>query len=239
VEGVWSDRLRADFDTEAGSDRRYPAQWPAQRAYGLLAEVRLGRRCSPCHRMPCDSRNEGSKFVSITWRAILARPHAEGPSKWVKHAERERFPDPVSERKSNASAARLSSSAARLSSSSSSSSTSAKRASPPVPALCLHSHEGTLMAGYADGYIRMFERRRVDDVDEDERERERERDDDVNNGGGNGGGGGGNGGGGGQQFGWFPREPCPTRAAHLGGMVTDLDTCRGRLVTVGTDATLG
>ena len=49
------------------------------------------------------------------------------------------------------------------------------------------------MAGYADGYIRMFERRRVDDVDEDETERNN----DVDNGGGNGGGSGGDGGNGG------------------------------------------
>jgi len=34
-----------------------------------------GRYCSPRHGMPWNSRNEGSKCVSVTWRATSARPY--------------------------------------------------------------------------------------------------------------------------------------------------------------------
>jgi hypothetical protein len=86
------------------------------------------------------------------------------------------------------------------------------------------------MAGFADGYIRMFERRGDDDDDEhevdeeeddgDERDRERDGEGDHGRKG--------NGGGGGDRGdtrnnnhinnsynGWYLREPCPTRAAHM------------------------
>ena len=33
-----------------------------------------GRYCSPRHRMPSNSRNEGSQCVSMTWRGIFACP---------------------------------------------------------------------------------------------------------------------------------------------------------------------
>jgi len=41
---------------------------------GTVHEVGHGRCCSPRHRMPFDSRDEDSKCVSMTWRAMFARP---------------------------------------------------------------------------------------------------------------------------------------------------------------------
>ena len=40
----------------------------------LSPEVGPARCCSPRHRMPFSSRNEGLKCVSMTWRAISGRP---------------------------------------------------------------------------------------------------------------------------------------------------------------------
>ena len=37
-----------------------------------------GRYCLPRHRVPCNSRNEGSIWVSMTWRAMSARPYCVG-----------------------------------------------------------------------------------------------------------------------------------------------------------------
>ena len=46
----------------------------AQRAAPVReATVRPGRYCSPCHRMPFNSRNEGSNCASMTRRAASAR----------------------------------------------------------------------------------------------------------------------------------------------------------------------
>ena len=36
-----------------------------------------GTHCSPRHGMPFNSRNEGSQRVSMTWRAVSARPYHE------------------------------------------------------------------------------------------------------------------------------------------------------------------
>jgi hypothetical protein len=47
----------------------------------MLVDVKagneIGRCCSPCRRMPFESRNEGSKRVSMTWRATSAWPYLE------------------------------------------------------------------------------------------------------------------------------------------------------------------
>ena len=40
-----------------------------------LPVVRPGRYCSPRHKLPFKSRNEGVNCVSVTWRAIYARPY--------------------------------------------------------------------------------------------------------------------------------------------------------------------
>ena len=111
---------------------------------------------------------------------------ADGPTKWARRATHERFTATSSSRASSSPASGSGASSA--------------------PALCLHSHEGILAAGYADGYIRMFEGRGGRDDGGAER--------------------------------WCLREPCPTRAAHVGGMVTSVDSCRGRLVSAGSDATI-
>ena len=40
----------------------------------MVEEVGRGSDCSPRRRMPYDSINEGSKCVSMTWRATPGRP---------------------------------------------------------------------------------------------------------------------------------------------------------------------
>ena len=63
-------------NTAAAVDRGGEPEMPDAAARGNLhREPEPGRYCSPRHRMPCNSRNEGSgsKCVSMTWQALCAR----------------------------------------------------------------------------------------------------------------------------------------------------------------------
>ena len=234
AESLWKERLLADFpsyfidgvggvsgvsgvdgfNVDGGGGGRgralYPAWWSAQRAYALMAE---------------------------------------GPSKWVKRAAYERFSFSsyyhAVIRHNNNSNNNVSGGGGNNNNSNNGG------GGDGTPALCLHSHEGTLVAGFADGYVRMFERRGGDDQHEDEHDDDDDEENERRRGEGRGRRGGGGGGGGGgddddnnddnndnNNVGWYLREPCPTRAAHMGGMVTCMDSCRGRLVSAGSDATV-
>jgi hypothetical protein len=39
---------------------------------GDVASLEPGRYCSPRHRTPLDSINEGVRYMSMTWRALHA-----------------------------------------------------------------------------------------------------------------------------------------------------------------------
>ena len=69
----------ASYDVAGGICQALPPWWrrrPARQS-PWVPPPRLpggpGRCRSPRHRMPCNSRNEGSKCVSITWQAIRHR----------------------------------------------------------------------------------------------------------------------------------------------------------------------
>jgi hypothetical protein len=57
-----------------------PADWCVKPVTDLgfseFAKVGPARYCSPRRTMSCYSRSEGSKCVSVTWRATSARPYA-------------------------------------------------------------------------------------------------------------------------------------------------------------------
>ena len=47
------------------------------RGDGVRRDLVSGRYCSPCHNASLKSRTEGSKCVSMTWRAMSDRPYRE------------------------------------------------------------------------------------------------------------------------------------------------------------------